>query len=1109
MAGNSFDESPPSTIKAVLNTCVLPPLDGSIPFPQFVDYHLEKSHNHPFFELVGTGNDADETITWGEAARATLRLTAKLRKQVHVTEEQRKAGVIIAILANTDSLVYSTIVMAIMRAGFMVFPLSTRNSVPALEHLLQKTSSLYMFGSLPSQGTPATALQETTATYTDLYPRLSTNPALPYDALQDAVRTPDLPPVQSFPEYSYVDQYSPLVYLHSSGSTTFPKPIPMNHRFWMSVCRTMMQGGFETMGTRWGLMSLPVFHGMGIFLIIVSAAAHGTISVLFKPSSIPSIPSPEKVLECCIRGKVDYLFTVPSFCVAWSHNEESVKYLATLKGVIAGGGPLVPEIGDRLVQSGVNVSIVYGTTEVGLIFPINIIKDDQADWNYGQIYTSMRVNLIPEGDNIVRVVVLDSDAHPIAFCNQPEIKAFDTNDLLEQHPKRKNLCADDQIMMSNGEKTNPGPMENIIGGDPNVRSCMTFGRGRTQVGIAIEPAQPIDTSNEEEVAKFRNLIWVSVEKANKLAPQHSRIFKEFILIIDPRKKTFLRTPKGSLSRNASLKLFAEEIEGLYSVAEQPTKAEWAKPPNAWDESAIHEFVSRVVNAVIGQKRQPPSSIAESHDLFEQGCDSLQATYVRAAITNALRHASKSSGKSNIAATSVPHNLVYKFPTVKSLVAYLTKAITSTEGDDLPQMNDTSVIAHDMYSMIDKYTKDLPLQQPGPRTMSGEVVLLTGSTGALGTYLLQQLLLDERIQRVYAINRISTNHALLARQSEAFSDRGVDVKLLESPKLRLIETDVGAPNLGLSTELSNEICGCLTTTIHNAWRLDFNLSLSAFEPNVRSSRALVDLALQARGVTPTQFIFTSSVGTLTHWSESRPVPEELLPDPAIATGTGYSESKWVVERIILAAAQQRGLRATIWRVGQLAGSTTNGAWNTTDWLPLLVKSGEKLGVLPELRGVLSWLPTDKAAQSILDAMHSRVKDPVGAAEYLHLVHPHPVSSEVVMQSIASHQSCELVPFSEWVRKLEQAAEDHTAVHNNPAIKLLEFFRGVEASEASQIQHRDSGESGERYKAREAIGLADLETTKAEEKSQTLRELKPLGEADVQKWLHYWKNKGLLV
>ena len=86
-------------------------------------------------------------------------------------------------------------------------------------------------------------------------------------------------------------------------------------------------------------------------------------------------------------------------------------------------------------------------------------------------------------------------------------------------------------------------------------------------------------------------------------------------------------------------------------------------------------------------------------------------------------------------------------------------------------------------------------------------------------------------------------------------------------------------------------------IHNAWRLDFNLSLASFEPNIRSTRNLIDLALASPHASTLRFMFTSSIASAQGWDHSKGAfPEEVQIDPGVAVGGGYGEGKYVAERV---------------------------------------------------------------------------------------------------------------------------------------------------------------------------------------------------------------------
>ena len=53
----------------------------------------------------------------------------------------------------------------------------------------------------------------------------------------------------------------------------------------------------------------------------------------------------------------------------------------------------------------------------------------------------------------------------------------------------------------------------------------------------------------------------------------------------------------------------------------------------------------------------------------------------------------------------------------------------------------------------------------------------------------------------------------------------------------------------------------------------------------------------------------------------------------------------------------GLPAASFRIGQISGGAPRGAWSTTDWIPIIVKSSVTLGALPEARGASPPLESD--------------------------------------------------------------------------------------------------------------------------------------------------------
>ena len=222
--------------------------------------------------------------------------------------------------------------------------------------------------------------------------------------------------------------------------------------------------------------------------------------------------------------------------------------------------------------------------------------------------------------NVFELQFLKCDSHKPSRSNLEDVYGFATNDLVEIHPDNRNLVKivgrkDDQIMLSNGEKTNPGPIESIIDSDKHVKRSVMFGRSKPNNGIIVEP---FDTQLNRNA--LIDLIWGTIERANEFSPQHSRLFKNFIILADPN-RPFELTPKCNIKRKLTLEKYNEEIENVYKEAENINNDGYNGI--VLDLKNVDESVKNTVADVLNVKNLDPSL-----DLFTQGCDSLQATMIR-------------------------------------------------------------------------------------------------------------------------------------------------------------------------------------------------------------------------------------------------------------------------------------------------------------------------------------------------------------------------------------------------------------------------------------------------------------------------------------------------
>lgn len=242
------------------------------------------------------------------------------------------------------------------------------------------------------------------------------------------------------------------------------------------------------------------------------------------------------------------------------------------------------------------------------------------------------------------------------------VKAFDTKDLVQLHPSNRSLFkvygrADDQIMHSTGEKTNPVPIEAVLTGDKRIAAAVMFGRSKFQPGVLIQPTgdEVFDPRDVTRLAEYRTNIWGSINKANEQAPQHSRIHKEMILVAKPA-KPFEFTAKGTPRRAAILEAYEEEIETLYQNLDQMLPTD-VVIPREWSLKSTTTLIRDIVRVILER------DIADTDDIFVAGGDSLTAMAIRNSILRALR---ESEAVSVTAIRALPHNFVFDSPSIAAL-----------------------------------------------------------------------------------------------------------------------------------------------------------------------------------------------------------------------------------------------------------------------------------------------------------------------------------------------------------------------------------------------------------------------------------------------------------
>lgn len=384
-------------------------------------------------------------------------------------------------------------------------------------------------------------------------------------------------------------------------------------------------------------------------------------------------------------------------------------------------------------------------------------------------------------------------------------------------------------------------------------------------------------------------------------------------------------------------------------------------------------------------------------------------------------------------------LLWHYPNIESLSQRLAE-----ESEDTKVIGDSNSVIKNTTPVVDLKAEAVLDSSIRPVTLSfqpvvePERIFLTGGTGFLGAFLIEELL-QQTQATIYCLVRAANveegkNKLIKNLQQYALWDDNFNSRIIP------VVGDLSQPLLGIGAEQFQILATNIDTIYHSAALLNYVYPYSALKAaNVLGTQEILKLACQIK-VKPVHYVSSVAVFESNAYA-GKVVKEDDEFEHWEGIHLGYSQTKWVAEKLVKIAGS-RGLPITIHRPPLIAGHSQTGVSNTHDFICLMAKGCLQMGSFPEVDYMLDMSPVDYVSKAIVHL--SRQKESIGKA--FHLQHPQPVPLTVLVDWVRSFgYPVDVISYDAWQEKLI----NNVTSAENPLYTLRPFLLERRAEEQLTI------------------------------------------------------------
>ncbi|MBW4645647.1 MAG: amino acid adenylation domain-containing protein [Goleter apudmare HA4340-LM2] len=690
--------------------------------------------------------------------------------------------------------------------------------------------------------------------------------------------------------------------------------------------------------------------------------------------------------------------------------------------ILCGGEPLTRHLANQLLERSSSVWNMYGPTETTIWSTVYQVEPGDQPIPIGHPILNTQIYVIKEparrkDDTLEPVVGEDEGQLYIGglglargygnrpeltsekfvtdpFSNDPTARLYKTGDLARYLPNGSVFIIgrmDHQVKIR-GYRIELGDIEATLSQHPQVQECVVVAREDSPGDLRLV-AYVVLNSQEKNIHPAQLRGWLKEKLPDYMVPA-------IVVFMDK----LPLTPNCKVDRRALPVPTLDLMEKFVSPRTE-----------------IERQLSQIWAAILGVE------VGVYQNFFESGGDSLTSALLLHRIHEILK-------------MELPLDCLFKAPTIAELAEIIQAVPTSNSAAKF----ETNLDEMRADAILEQTIHPLTIAQTKPQR-----IFLTGATGFIGAFLLNELLCQNPQATVYCLVRANSLEAASTRLRKSLESYEIWQETFGS-RIVPVVGDLSKPLLGLSEVQFRELADRIEVIYHSGAYVNLVYPYIALrETNVVGTREVLRLAVHAKTI-PVHHISTLDVFQSSEYEEKKLIleTEDILSGEGYLDG--YSQSKWVAEKLVM-AARDRGLPVCIYRLGMITGHSQTGAFQPSNMISRMIKGFIQMGCAPKWDLNMNLAPVDYVARSV----EYLSRQPECYGKTFHLLSPYALSINQLAADLNSlGYPVTSIPFHQWQAKLldmpqENALTPMASLFTQKVLNKQQTFIETTALASSQV------------------------------------------------------------